>query len=154
MADRIHVAPAHLREAAARHQEISEYLRTIPSSHAAIQESLDSLGPIFGDLRDAGRELLELRRQCYEQQADDHADMAHHLTVSASTWDQHEQDASGQLGRIVDGGRSQTPIPRSTPFTPVGTSWSARVGVATCTASRSVKRRWIPTPRPWPRAFC
>jgi len=67
MADRIHVVPAHLREAAGHHQETSEYLRTLPSSHEAIQQSLDSLGPIFGELRQAGRELLEQRRLCYEQ---------------------------------------------------------------------------------------
>ena len=41
MADRIHVVPAHLREAAGHHQETSEYLRTLPSSHEAIQQSLD-----------------------------------------------------------------------------------------------------------------
>jgi Excreted virulence factor EspC, type VII ESX diderm len=105
MADRIHVVPAHLREAAAHHRETSDYLRTVPSSHGAIQESLDSLGPIFSELRDAGRELLELRRQCYEQQADDHADMAHKLDTSATIWDQHEEDAAGRLGGIVDGGR-------------------------------------------------
>lgn len=105
MADRIHVVPAHLRDAAAHHHDTSEYLRTVPSSHAAIQESLDSLGPIFSELRDAGRELLELRRQCYEQQADDHADMAHKLNTSAAAWDQHEEDSTGKLGGIVDGGR-------------------------------------------------
>ncbi|OBG29466.1 hypothetical protein A5672_02775 [Mycobacterium alsense] len=105
MADPIRVVPAHLREAAAHHQETSEYLRTVPSSHAAIQESLDSLGPVFGELRDAGRELLELRRQCYEQQADDHADMAENLIASAAMWEQHEQDAARDFGGIVDGGR-------------------------------------------------
>lgn len=105
MADSIHVVPAHLRQAAGHHQETSDYLRTIPSSHAAIQESLDSLGPIFSELRDAGRELLELRRQCYEQQADDHADLADKLNVSATSWEQHEQDAARDLGGIVDGGR-------------------------------------------------
>jgi len=105
MPDRIHVVPAHLREAAAHHQETSDYLRTVPSSHAAIQESLDSLGPIFGELRDAGRQLLELRRQCYEQQADDHAGMAHKLNTSAALWEQHEDDAARKLGGIGDGGR-------------------------------------------------
>ncbi|OBH21458.1 MULTISPECIES: ESX-1 secretion-associated protein [unclassified Mycobacterium] len=105
MADSIHVVPAHLREAAARHQETSEYLRTVPSSHEAIQESLDSLGPIFGELRDAGRELLELRRQCYEQQAADHADLADKLRASATMWEQHEQDAARNLGGIADRGR-------------------------------------------------
>ena len=105
MAEPIRVVPAHLREAAAHHQETSDYLRTVPSSHAAIQESLDSLGPVFGELRDAGRELLELRRQCYEQQADDHADMAEKLGVSATVWEQHEQDAARDFGGIIDGGR-------------------------------------------------
>jgi Excreted virulence factor EspC, type VII ESX diderm len=105
MADSIHVVPAHLRQAAARHQETSDYLRTVPSSHEAIQESLDSLGPIFGELRDAGRELLELRRQCYEQQAADHADLADKLTASATMWEQHEQDAARNLGGIADRGR-------------------------------------------------
>jgi hypothetical protein len=105
MADQIRVVPAHLREAAAHHQETSDYLRTVPSSHEAIQDSLDSLGPIFGELRDAGRELLELRRQCYEQQADDHADMAAKLTVSAATWEQHEHDAARDFRGLIDGGR-------------------------------------------------
>lgn len=105
MADSIHVVPAHLRQAAARHQETSDYLRTVPSSHEAIQESLDSLGPIFGELRDAGRELLELRRQCYEQQAADHADLADKLTASATMWEQHEHDAARNLGGIADHGR-------------------------------------------------
>src|SRR5271166_6821295 len=93
MADRIHVVPAQLREAAVHHEQTSDYLRTLPSSHPAIQESLDSLGPIFGELREAGRELLELRRQCYEQQADNHADMAHNLTKSADMWEEHEAEA-------------------------------------------------------------
>jgi len=105
MADPIHVVPAQLREAAGHHRETSDYLRTVPSSHAAIQDSLDSLGPVFGDLRDAGRELLELRRQCYEQQADDHADMADKLMVSAAAWEQHEQDAARNFRGIADGGR-------------------------------------------------
>ena len=105
MADRIHVVPAHLREAASHHQETSEYLRTLPSSHKAIQQSLDSLGPIFGELREAGRELLEQRRRCYEQQADNHADMADNLTRSASMWEQHEAEAAETLERISDDGR-------------------------------------------------
>ncbi|GAB7142658.1 ESX-1 secretion-associated protein [Mycobacterium riyadhense] len=102
MADRIRVVPADLREAAAHHQETSDYLRTMPSSHAAIQESLDSLGPIFSELRDAGRELLELRRQCYEQQADNHTDIAQNLLTSAAMWEQNEQEGARILGSVVD----------------------------------------------------
>jgi hypothetical protein len=102
MADRIHVVPANLREAAGHHQETSDYLRTVQSSHPAIQESLDSLGPIFGELREAGRELLEQRRLCYEQQADSHADVANKLTKSAAMWEQHESDAAREIERIHD----------------------------------------------------
>jgi hypothetical protein len=105
MADRIHVVPANLREAAGYHQETSDYLRTVHSSHHAIQESLDSLGPIFGELREAGRELLEQRRLCYEQQADSHAELANNLTTSAAMWEQHESDAARKFERIHDDGR-------------------------------------------------
>jgi|ERR1700761_5813129 hypothetical protein len=102
MADRIHVVPAHLREAAGHHQETSEYLRTIPSSHQAIQESLDSLGPIFGELAEAGRELLEQRRLCYEQQADNHAEIATNLARTADMWEEHESEAVRKFEHISD----------------------------------------------------
>jgi uncharacterized protein YukE len=105
MADRIHVVPENLREAAGHHQETSDYLRTIPSSHAAIQESLDSLGPIFSELRDAGRELLEQRRRCYERQADAHAELANNLNRSADMWEHHEDEAAGRFERLRDDSR-------------------------------------------------
>ena len=81
--------------------------------HGRRTRSLDDENALTGartlksisELRDAGRELLELRRQCYQQQADDHADMAEKLTVSATMWEQHEQDAARDFGGIVDGGR-------------------------------------------------
>jgi hypothetical protein len=104
MAERIHVQPDTLREVADQHQQASEYLRTVPSSHAAIQESLDSLGPIFSELREAGRELLEHRRLSYEQQADEHAGLADNLRASASVWEQNEQDAAASF-RILDDSR-------------------------------------------------
>lgn len=102
MAERIHVVTDNLRQAAGHHQETSEYLRTLPSSHQAIQESLDSLGPIFSDLREAGRELLEQRRQCYQQQADSHAELAENLTKSASMWEEQEAQAVQRLKRVSD----------------------------------------------------
>ena len=88
MADMIRVDPANLREAASKHTEAAEYLRGVPAQHAAIQESLDSLGPIFGELREAGRGLLEQRRLCYDRQADDHAELADNLSTSAARWEQ------------------------------------------------------------------
>ncbi|HUB53796.1 MAG TPA: ESX-1 secretion-associated protein [Mycobacterium sp.] len=102
MADRIRVVPDNLRQAAGHHQETSEYLRTLPSSHQAIQDSLDSLGPIFGELREAGRELLEQRRICYEQQADSHAAMAENLTKSASMFEEQEAQAVQRLKNVAD----------------------------------------------------
>jgi hypothetical protein len=102
MADRIYVVPENLRQAAGHHQETAEYLRTLPASHQAIQDSLDSLGPIFGELREAGRELLEQRRMCYEQQADSHAQMAENLTKSASMFEEQEAQAVQRLKRISD----------------------------------------------------
>jgi hypothetical protein len=105
MADRIHVVPENLRQAASHHQETSDYLRTLPSSHEAIQESLDSLGPIFGELREAGRELLEQRRLCYEQQADGHAQIADNLTKSASMWEAQDAESAQKIEHLADGGR-------------------------------------------------
>lgn len=102
MAERIHVEPDTLREVADQHQQASECLRTVPSSHAAIQESLDSLGPIFRELREAACELLERRRLCYEQQADDHAALADHLRTSAAVWEQSEQDAAARFRSLDD----------------------------------------------------
>lgn len=97
MAEQIRVEPGMLREAAGHHEETADYLRTMPSSHASIQESLDSLGPIFGDLREAGRELLEQRRQCYERQADGHASMSRKLLTSARMWEEHDAGAAQQF---------------------------------------------------------
>jgi hypothetical protein len=102
MADRIHVVPGQLRQAADQHRQTSRYLATMPVSHPAIQESLDSLGPIFSGLREAGRELLDQRRQCYQQQADGHADIAHELAAAAIAWEQHEDEAARAIGGIVD----------------------------------------------------
>ncbi len=103
MADRVRVVPANLRAAADHHDQASEYLSTIPASHAAIQESLDSLGPIFSELREAGRELLDQRRLCYEQQAADHALLAEQLRASATAWEETEEAAAAKFKGLDDG---------------------------------------------------
>lgn len=108
MAERLEAVPARLREAAERHQQTAEYLRTVPSTHGALQESLDSLGPIFAAVRESGRELLDRRSQCYQRQAEEHACVADALLVAAATWEQHEQEASialTELGSAVGGGQ-------------------------------------------------
>jgi len=104
MADSIRVDPANLRDAAARHDELADYLRTMPASHEAVQQSLDSLGPIFAELREAGRDLLDERRACYLQQADDHAGVAENLQAAAARWEAHEDERAAQLRAIGDEG--------------------------------------------------
>ena len=102
MSEIIRVDPANLRDAATRHTELAEYLRTLPASHDAIQESLESLGPVFGELREAARDLLEQRRVCYQQQADDHAGMADSLTAAARHWEEHEDERAAAMRALVD----------------------------------------------------
>jgi uncharacterized protein YukE len=104
MAERIHVVPDELRSAARGHQDTAEQLSTAPSRHADILASLDSLGPIFGELRDAGRELLDQRRICYEQQAAAHAELATNLRHAADVWDHQDSAAATEFGRIVQDG--------------------------------------------------
>ena len=102
MDDRIVIEPAKLRAAAREHADVADYLRTMPATHEAIEESLVSLGPIFGELREAARELLEQRRACYEQQADDHAEVAQNLQRSATMWEEHEADSAQKMHALID----------------------------------------------------
>lgn len=98
----INIDTANLRDAARQHSEAADYLRTVPATHAAIQDSLDSLGPIFAELREAGRTLLEQRRICYQQQADDHADLAQHLRQSAAHWELEEEAGAARVQAVRD----------------------------------------------------
>lgn len=102
MTEPIHVVTGNLRAAAGKHRETAEYLSTIPSSHSEIQASLDSLGPIYRGLAEAGRQLLEERRQCYAEQAAEHAAMAHNLNTVAAMWEQHEHDAAAEFRGLGD----------------------------------------------------
>ncbi|BBZ02142.1 hypothetical protein MCHIJ_15790 [Mycolicibacterium chitae] len=98
----INVDLDNLRAAAVQHARAAEHLRVVPETHHDIQQSLDSLGPIFADLRDAGRALLEQRRACYEQQAEDHVEMARYLEHAAASWETGEQDAAQQIRAVRD----------------------------------------------------
>jgi uncharacterized protein YukE len=104
MAERINVAPDELRRAARDHQDTAEQLGAVPSRHADIMASLESLGPIFGELRDAGRELLDQRQACYEQQAAAHAELATNLQHAADVWEHQDSAAAAELGRVTGDG--------------------------------------------------
>ncbi len=105
MAERLEVVPEDLRQAAAAHRRTAEHLGAVPATHPEVMAALESLGPIFAELREAGRELLDQRRLCYEQQAAAHADLADRLSHAARVWEQQDADAAGDLSDPAGGGR-------------------------------------------------
>ncbi|MEI6252380.1 MAG: ESX-1 secretion-associated protein [Mycobacteriaceae bacterium] len=105
MAERLNVVPEELRQAAGEHRHAAECLAAVPSGHAGIMATLESLGPIFAEFREAGRELLDQRRVCYEQQAAAHAELADRLFDAAGRWEQHEAAAARQLRDVGEDGR-------------------------------------------------
>jgi len=102
MADQIDIEPDELRQAASRHREVADELNAAPSSHADVIASLESLGPIFSELLDAGHTLLAQRRACYEQQAAAHNDLADNLILAATTWEQHEAESARDLRGVAE----------------------------------------------------
>lgn len=102
MAEHLEVVPDELRQAARRHRVTAEQLRAAPADNTAIMASLESLGPVFAELRDAGRELLDQRRACYERQAAAHDDLAATLDRAADVWEQHDDDAAARLRAVKD----------------------------------------------------
>lgn len=104
MAEHLNVVPAELRQAAAEHRDAADHLATVPARQADIMEALESLGPIFADFRDAGAELLDQRKVCYEQQAAAHAELADRLNRAADFWEQHDEDAARRLRDVAGGG--------------------------------------------------
>lgn len=104
MADRLTVVPADLRRAAGEHRATADRLAAA-ADDGDIMATLDSLGPVFGDLRDAGRNLLEERRACYQRQAAAHTELAGRLGEAADVWERHDAGAARRLGDVVGGDR-------------------------------------------------
>lgn len=102
MAEEIRVVPAELRLAAQRHRVAADELMTAPRTHGDIMASVDSLGPIFSELRGACQDLLEQRRACYEQQAAAHSDLADNLNLAAATWENSDSVAAEELRNVAE----------------------------------------------------
>jgi len=105
MAERLNVVPEELRREADEHRQTADCLAAVPSGHAGIMTTLESLGPIFAEFREAGRELLDQRRACYEQQAAAHAELAERLLDAAGRWEQHDTEAARRLRDVAEGDR-------------------------------------------------
>lgn len=103
MPQEIHVNQAVLTKAAANHQETSDYLATVSASHEDIRTMLSSLGPIYGDLRQAADAMLDARKRCYDSQSSEHSTMAGNLRDAVSRWNKHEEDAARSFRGLTDG---------------------------------------------------
>ncbi len=101
MAEHLDVSPERLRQVAQYHRDTAEELRAVPAGNAHIMSCLESLGPVFAELRDAGRELLDQRKSSYERQAAAHDDLAARLDHAARTWEQHDNDAAEELRAVT-----------------------------------------------------
>lgn len=104
MAERMNVVPDDLRRAADEHRQAADELAAVPERHPEMMAALESLGPIFAEFREAGRELLDQRRACYEQQAAAHVEMAERLSQAAETWEAQDADAARQMRSVTEGG--------------------------------------------------
>lgn len=105
MTERLTVNLEDLRRAARGHADTAEQLNAVSAGNADIMASLESLGPVFAELRDAGRVLLDQRRACYQEQAAAHADLADKLNRAADLWQQQDVDDARRLRAIPEGGR-------------------------------------------------
>lgn len=92
-----------LSVASQKHRYAADYFQAHSTrTSPPIEQFLGSLGPIFGDFRAAGLEVLDRRRADYETQASGHADMSSGLTQVTTAWQGHEQQAAQQLRGVVD----------------------------------------------------
>lgn len=103
MPQEIRVNQGVLTNAAANHQEASDYLATVAASHDGLRTTLDSLGPIYGDFRRAAEELLDARKSCYDDQSSEHAQVSDNLNLAVATWNKYEDDAAKTFRHLTDG---------------------------------------------------
>ena len=102
MTEPIKVTPDALRAAADGHRAAAQYLRAVPATNAEIQQCLDSLGPVYAELREEARLKLDERRQNYEAQADDHENASANLQEACARWESHEQDAVAKFRALTE----------------------------------------------------
>lgn len=100
MPEHLNVVPEEYRRAAMTHRETAEQLSAVPHMHDDLLVSLESLGPVFSEFKEAGRELLEQRRICYEQQALAHQELANRLEYAATLWENQDADAARKLAGL------------------------------------------------------
>lgn len=101
MSENLHVLPDEYRRAAMQHRETAERLAALPDRHAELLASLESLGPIFNEFKEAGRDLLEQRRICYEQQAAAHGELAEKLEYAAALWESQDAAAASDFRAVL-----------------------------------------------------
>ncbi|OBH18227.1 ESX-1 secretion-associated protein [Mycolicibacter terrae] len=103
MPEKIHVDQAVLTNAAGNHQQASDYLATVAASHEGIRTTLNALGPIYGDFRQAAGSLLDARKNCYDDQSSEHSQVSDNLNRAVATWNKHEDDSAAAFRHLTDG---------------------------------------------------
>jgi hypothetical protein len=104
MSDNMKLNPEVIRRAADDHTAAADYLRTVPESNARIMSCLESLGPVYAELREEGRTKLDERHASYHQQADDHEAAASGLHTVNARWESHENDAQERFRQLRERG--------------------------------------------------
>ncbi len=99
--DHINVTPEVLRQAADGHTAAADYLSTVPDSNEAILSSLESLGPVYAELREEGRLKLEERRRSYEAQAAEHRNTAESLGTANTMWENQESESVSAFRQVT-----------------------------------------------------
>ena len=64
--------------------------------------SLESLGPVYAQLREEARSKLDERKSSYHEQASSHENCAAGLNAVNTMWDNHEQDAQGRFRQLTE----------------------------------------------------
>lgn len=102
MSEHIHVNENILMDAALHHQEAADYLASVAASHEAVQATLNSLGPIYSEFRQAAASLLEARKHCYDQQSEEHSAVATNLRRAVQMWTEQEDHAATTFRGLTD----------------------------------------------------
>lgn len=102
MSEDIRIDREVIQRAADGHTAAADYLRAVPESNEGIMASLESLGPVYAQLREEARGKLAERKSSYHDQASSHENAAAGLTTVNTMWDNHEQDAQGRFRNLTE----------------------------------------------------
>jgi len=90
------------REAGNAHNEMSDYLATIPGNHDEIFAWAQSLGPVYAEFTEELRNMLDDRKRFYDDAAATEGALGTGLHKTAALFEAHEHRTSGQIAGTFD----------------------------------------------------